>query len=265
MRLRGATSLITGGAGGIGRAVARRFLAGGSRVVLWDRDVPALEDAASELKALGPVRYAALDVTDPAAVHDESAKLSADGWEIDVLDVNAGVAYPGDLLEMDEGRLRSTVRVNLESLLWCLRSFVPPMERKGKGHIVFMASASSFVGVPGLAAYTATKHAVIGLAESLRLELRRRGRLGVKMSIVCPGFVRTPMFDGVKPPFLLPWLTPAQLADRIFRGVEAEELYVREPWIVRWLPMLRATAPTFVLDHLGDLMGLNQTTDEWKR
>ena len=263
MRLRGATALITGGAGGIGRAVARRFLTGGARVVLWDRDVPALEEAASELKALGPVRYAALDVTDPAAVNDEAAKLAADGWEVDLLDVNAGVAYPGDLLEMDEGRLRATVRVNFESLIWCLRSFVPAMEKRGRGHIVFMASASSFIGVPGLAVYTATKHAVIGLAESLRLELRRRGRLGVKMSIVCPGFVRTAMFEGVKPPRLLPWLTPAQLADRIAKGVEAEELYVREPWIVRWLPALRAAAPTFVLDHLGDLLGLNHTTDDW--
>ncbi|MBI4348504.1 MAG: SDR family NAD(P)-dependent oxidoreductase [Elusimicrobia bacterium] len=263
MRLRGATALITGGAGGIGRAVARRFLTAGSRVVLWDRDVPALEDAAGELKSLGPVRYAALDVTDPAAISDEGKRLGADGWEIDLLDVNAGVAYPGDLLEMDEGRLRSTVRVNLESLIWCLRTFIPPMERRGRGHVVFMASASSFVGVPGLAVYTATKHAVIGLAESLRLELRRRGKLGVKMSIICPGFVRTAMFEGVKPPMLLPWLTPAQLADRIARGIENDELYVREPWIVRWLPALRAAAPTFVLDHLGDLMGLNNTTDEW--
>lgn len=264
MRISGSTALVTGAAGGIGRAVVRRFLAGGARVVLWDRDVPALEDAAGELKALGPVRYAALDVTDPAAVSDEAARLAREGWAVDLLDANAGVAYPGELLEMDEGRLRSTVRVNLEAMVWCVRAFVPPMVKRGRGHVVFMASASSFLGVPGLAVYAATKHAVIGLAESLRLELRRKGVLGVGMTIVCPGFVRTAMFEGVRPPTLLPWLTSAQLADRIAVGVEAGELYVREPWIVRWLPAMRALAPTFVLDRLGDLLGLNHTTEDWK-
>lgn len=264
MKINGATALVTGAAGGIGRAVVRRLLTGGARVVLWDRDVPALEEVTSELKSLGPVRYAAVDVADPAAVNDEAARLAREGWEIDLLDANAGVAFPGDLLEMDEGRLRSTVRVNLEAMIWQLRAFVPPMAKKGRGHVVFMASASSFLGVPGLAAYAATKHAVIGLAESLRLELRRRGTLGVGMTIVCPGFVRTQMFEGVRPPILLPWLTPPQLADRIYRGVEAGELYVREPWIVRWLPAMRALAPTFVMDHVGDLLGLNRTTDDWK-
>lgn len=264
MRLSGATALVTGAAGGIGRAVVRRFLASGARVVLWDRDVPSLEEVAGQLKTLGPLRYAAVDVTDPAAVNDEAARLAREGWGIDLLDANAGVAFPGDLLAMDEGRLRSTVRVNLEAMLWCLRAFVPSMAKSGRGHVVFMGSASSFVGVPGLAAYAATKHAVVGLAESLRLELRRKGALGVGMTIVCPGFVRTAMFEGVKPPFLLPWLTPAQLADRIARGVEAGELYVSEPWIVRWLPTLRALAPTFLTDRIGDLIGLNHTTDDWR-
>ncbi|MBI4422927.1 MAG: SDR family NAD(P)-dependent oxidoreductase [Elusimicrobia bacterium] len=265
MRIQGSTALVTGGAGGIGRAVARRFAASGARVVLWDRDAGALEEAARELASLGqPVRTAAVDVTDSAAVNEEAARLAREGWAVDIVDANAGAAFPGELIEMEEAKLKTTIRVNLDAVVWTLRAFVPPMIKRLRGHVVFMASASSFTGVPGLAVYAATKHAIIGLAESLRLELRRRGCLSVGVTIVCPGFVRTAMFEGVRPPVLLPWLTPDDVAAAVCRGVEEGRLYVREPWIVRVLPLLRAVAPTFIQDGLGDLLGLNHTTDDWR-
>ena len=264
MNIRGATALVTGGAGGIGLAVARRLLEGRARVVLWDNDREALGRAAGELSALGPVRSATVDVTDAAAVQSEAARLAAEGWDVDLLDANAGVAFPGDLLEMEQRRLEATFRVNVEGVANCIRAFAPPMVRKGRGHVVLMASAAALTAVPGLAAYAASKHAVIGLADSFRLELRRRGALGVKVTVVCPGFVRTPLFAGVEAPVVLPWLTPQGLAALIADGVERDLLYVRAPWIVRWLPLLRSVSPTFLHDRLGDWLGLTHSTDPWK-
>jgi all-trans-retinol dehydrogenase (NAD+) len=257
--LKGKLVLVTGGAGGLGLATARAFAREGARLALWDLDLGRVEAAASALRAEGiPAQGFAVDVSDPAAVRSAAAVLEAELGPVDVLDNNAGVHARGGLLDADDAACRRQVAVNLESYIWCARAFVPGMRARGSGHLVWIASAAGLLGVPGMAVYSATKHGVIGLAESLRLELRRDGVTGVGTTIVCPSFIDTGMFPGTTPPRLAPWLKPEALAERIVAAVKAERRYVREPALVKLIPLLRVL-PGAAQDFLCSLTGMDRS------
>lgn len=261
MKIKGTLALVTGGAGGIGKAVAAGLLRRGARVALWDLDPAALEKVKSELSPSGEVFVQALDLRDRAAIARSAAELRAKLGDVDILDANAGVVFGGDFLTMSEDRLAATIDVNVNAVMWCTREFLPGMLRRGQGHLVFMSSASGLLGVPGLAAYAASKHAVIGLAESLRLELKRSGQRGVGLTIVCPSFVSSGMFAGAKPPLLAPWLAPEDVAARVVAAIESNRRYVRAPWLVELIPLVKGFAGTRVLDALGGLLGMDRAMD----
>lgn len=265
MDVKGKLALVTGGAGGIGKALARRLLSGGARVVLWDLDPAALDSASRELDPVGGGVFAyALDVTDRARVAETAARVRREVGEVDILDNNAGVVFGGDFLSVTEESLAKTIDVNVNAVMWCTRAFLPSMVERGSGHLVMVASAAGLLGVPGMAAYSASKHAVIGLAESIRLELRKKGARGVGLTIVCPSFVKTGMFEGVKAPLLTPWLDPDRLADTVYSAVLADRLYVREPFMVKLVPVLKGFASVAVIDWLGGLLGMHDAMDRWK-
>lgn len=259
--LKGRLALVTGGAGGLGLATARALAREGMRVALWDLDAARVESAAASLRGEGAqARGWAVDVSDPAAVKAGAAQLERELGPVDLLDNNAGVHVPGGLFDVSDAACRRQVAVNLESYLWCARAFVPGMAARGRGHVVWIASAAGLLGVPGMAVYSATKHAVVGLAESLRLELRREGVTGVGTTIVCPSFISTGMFDGSKPPRLAPWLEPAALAARIVAAVKADRRWVREPALVKLIPLLKAL-PGGLQDALCSLTGMDRSLE----
>ncbi len=241
--LKGKKVLITGGAGGLGTALARQFSAEGAEVVLWDLKAPAAD-----------CRFEAVNVADRAAVAAAARKLGV----VDVLVNNAGVHAPGDFLDGSEADAARQVDVNLNSYIWCARAFLPGMIERGSGHLVYTASAAGLLGVPGMAVYSATKHAVVGLAESIRMELLRAGRRGIGTTIVCPSFIDTGMFPDTKPPLFTPWLKPEDLAEKIVAAVKADRLYVREPAMVKLIPLLKAL-PRPVADALCALTGMDRS------
>lgn len=138
------------------------------------------------------------------------------------------------------------------------------MIERGSGHLIMIASASGLLAVPGLAIYSATKHAVVGFSEALRLELRKKGAKGVGMTIVCPSYISTGMFKGAKPPMLTRWLTPDGVAERIISAVRRNRLYVREPFMVKLVPLLKIIPCTGFMDWLGDILGLHDSMDAFK-
>lgn len=259
LELKGRTALITGGAGGLGLATARALAREGMRVALWDLDSARVGAAAETLRAEGrEARGWAVDVTDPAAVRAAAAEVERALGPVALLDNNAGVHAPGDFLDSAEADIRRQVEVNLNSYFWCARTFLPGMIERGEGHLVMIASAAGLLGVPGMTAYSATKHAVVGFAESLRLELRRSGAAGVGVTIVCPSFIDTGMFPGTTAPAFTPWLKPEELAATIVAAVRADRLYVRAPAMVGLIPLLKAL-PLFVRDALCSWTGMNRS------
>ncbi|MCU1372837.1 MAG: short-chain dehydrogenase [Actinomycetia bacterium] len=191
--LGGKVVAVTGGASGIGLAMATRFQAAGMQVALGDIEAGPLATAVAGLGGdAAHVLGMTCDVTSPAsmeAFHD--AVLDRFG-AVHVVCLNAGVATSGPLLETPIESWRWLLEVNVLGIVNGLAAFGPGLVEQGEGHIVCTASASGLLSAPALGAYGATKHAVVGLAAVLRDEL---APAGVGVSAVCPGVVRTRIFE----------------------------------------------------------------------
>ncbi len=262
--VKGKAVLITGGALGMGKAVAKLFAKDGARLVLWDIRKEDLDKASAELKALGAEVFTYVcDVTKREMVYETAAKVRKEVGEIDILDANAGVVFAGLLLEVPDDKLAKTIDVNFNGVLWCTKAFLPDMIKRNQGHIIMMASAAGLVGVGGLAVYCATKHAVVGLGDALRAELKRQKILGVKITIVCPSFVKTGMFEGVKPPKFTPWLTTETMARKIYNGCLKEKPFVLEPFMVKTIPLLKGVASSGMMDQVGIILGMDDAANAW--
>ena len=194
------TAVVTGGAAGIGLAVAKRLAASGARVALWDRDAGALDAAKSQVDN-DPLTQV-VDVSNAAMV-DQAARETADALGgIDVLVCSAGVTGPNKVTwEYPVDDWRMVFDVNVHGLFYCNRAVVPIMQRKDYGRIVNIASVAGKEGNPNAPAYSASKAAlvslvrtvaVIGLTKSLGKEL---AKTGIRVNCVTPAAVRTAIFD----------------------------------------------------------------------
>jgi len=190
---RNRTAVVTGGAAGIGLAVAQRLVASGARVGLWDRDRAALEQAQV---ALGDgTLVEALDIADAAAVARAAAAAEAAMGRIDVLVCSAGIAGPNHTTwEYPLDAWRQVIDVNLNGLFYCNRAVVPVMQQRDYGRIVNIASIAGKEGNPTASAYSASKAGVIGLTKSLGKEL---AKTGIRVNCVTPAAVRTAIFDQI--------------------------------------------------------------------
>ncbi len=257
--------LITGAAQGIGKAVAERFAAARAEVVLTDVNEQALEATRQEL-ADGGARCRAwpLDVTDEAAIGQVRDRIHADAGTVDILVNNAGVVFGGPFLEVPLERHRQTYRVNVEGAVTMTHAFLPDLIAAPRGHLVNIASASGFVGLPNGSTYASSKWAVIGFSESIRLELKQLGHRHVDVTTVCPLFVDTGMFEGAQPPRTTHMLTPGELAAKVIEAVEQRKIWVLEPWLAKITPILKNCLPTGAADWLADLFGAMESMDAWK-
>lgn len=193
MRLNGKSAIVTGGASGIGRAVALKLAKEGARVVIGDRNE---EGARETAEAAGPNAVAmALDVSDEASCKAIVDSALAVNGAIDVLCNIAGVLDFGRFADVDRSRWDRVISVNLTGVYHMCRAAMPHLIAS-RGNIVNMASAAGLVGVAYNSAYTASKHGVVGLTRALALEFSKEG---VRINAVCPGGVKTPMLEQAPP------------------------------------------------------------------
>ena len=183
-------SIVTGGASGIGRAIAAELIARGSHVVIADVNGEAAARTATELGARASA--ATLDVVDGAAVRALVQQVVTDHGRLDVMVNNAGVAIGGLLEELDERHWTKALDVNLRGVINGVTAAYEVMRAQGSGHILNTASLAGLIPAPAMLPYTTTKHAVVGLSTALRAEAASQG---VRVSVLCPGFVDTPMLD----------------------------------------------------------------------
>ncbi len=188
---RNRTAVITGGAAGIGLAVARRLAAGGAAVALWDRDAAAL--AAANKALSGRALTHAFDVADADAVARAAGATADSLGRIDVLVCSAGITGPNTpTWDYPVDAWRQVMDVNVNGLFYCNRAVVPVMRRNDYGRIVNIASVAGKEGNPNASAYSTSKAAVIGLTKSLGKEL---AKTGIRVNCVTPAAVRTAIFD----------------------------------------------------------------------
>jgi all-trans-retinol dehydrogenase (NAD+) len=261
---RGATVLVTGAASGLGAGIAFAAAERGARIVGWDRDEARLHDVISEICRIAPGSEGyALDVTDRAAVAAAARQVHSEIGPVDVLFNNAGVISGKLLSELTDEAIERTLAVNALALFWSTRAFLPGMIERGRGHVVTLASAAGLVGVVRQTDYSASKHAAVGFAESLRYELRRYAPQ-VHTTLVCPFYINTGMFDGAKSrlPWLLPILDESKVVAKIIKAVERDRRQLLMPPAVALLPVMRAL-PVPVFDRFMDLLGVNASMDEF--
>ena len=188
--LAGKTAFVTGGAGGIGFALARAFAQGGMKVMLADIEPDALQAAVESLQAISPdIRGSICDVTDAASVERAAqATFNAFG-RVHVVCNNAGVAAGGGIDHISLDNWRWVIDVNLMGVLHGIKSFLPHIRAHGEGgHIVNTASMAGMENELGFSPYGASKFAVVSMSEGLAMQLEPHG---IGVSVLCPSFVRT--------------------------------------------------------------------------
>jgi len=263
--LQGKRALVTGAASGIGREIATRLAAAGAEILLVDRNETALADTAADLRRTGArVRSYTLDVTDASRITGLHEQVAQDGGPIDVLVNNAGLVYGGAFLDVPVEQHLTTYRVNVEGLVAMTHAFLPDLIAGRDGHVVNIASASGYIGLPFGATYASSKWAVIGFSESLALELELQGVGHVHVTAVCPSYVSTGLFDGAKAPLMTRLLTPARVAELTVRGILKNRPFVRTPWIVPATPILKALLPFRAFYRMAALLGVNTSMMEWR-
>ncbi len=189
-------AIITGGASGIGAAVAGELAHHGARLVLADRDVErARLTAQAIVDAGGRADAVALDVTDAGAVRDTIERVHREHGRIDFLFNNAGIAIAGEARDHTLDDWLRTLDINLRGVVHGVHAAYPLMAKQGHGHIVNTASVAGLFPATNEIAYTASKYAVVGLTRALRAEGEA---LGVRATVICPGFVDTPiLFENI--------------------------------------------------------------------
>ncbi|MCB9946617.1 MAG: SDR family oxidoreductase [Rhodospirillaceae bacterium] len=193
--LSGRRAVVTGGAQGIGLAIARRFLESGAQVAIWDRDDDLLPKTVGELAKLGHVEGVMVDVTDWKAVEQATAETVAALGRIDILVANAGVAGPTvPLVDYPVDAWHEVVAIDLFGIYHCCRAVVPGMVERGYGRIVNVASIAGKEGNPNASAYSAAKAGVIALTKSLGKELAAHD---IAVNCITPAAARTAIFDQI--------------------------------------------------------------------
>lgn len=191
--LKGRRAVITGGAQGIGKAVAARFLRSGAAVSLWDRDANLAREAQSELSSLGQVHVAAVDVTNEEQVGAAAAETKKALGGVDILVANAGVTGPNlKLWEYPLSAWSDVVNVCLHHTFLCAKAVVPGMIEQNYGRIVNVASIAGKEGNPNASAYSSAKAGVIGLTKSLGKEL---AGYNIAVNCITPAAAKTRIFE----------------------------------------------------------------------
>jgi NAD(P)-dependent dehydrogenase (short-subunit alcohol dehydrogenase family) len=220
--LAGRVAVVTGAAGGIGRAMALALGHAGCQVVLADIEVAALDDALGEIRSQGTTAIGVQgDVRSKEDMEALCHQAHARFGPIDIVCLNAGVSPSGAVLETSEETWRWLIDVNLMGVVHGLRAFVPGLVERKSGHVVITGSVAGLVPTPSLGPYSAVKHALTALAEVLRTEL---DGTGVHVSLICPGVVQTGIAESERnrpPDYPGPSHADPELAQRYREAVAA--------------------------------------------
>ena len=258
--------LITGGARGIGKQIAVEFAKHGSDIIICDLDKSYIKkNNFQDIEELGVSCFGYhLDVTNYNEIIKIREKILTDVGSIDILVNNAGVVFGGNFLDIPIEKHKITYDVNTQGIVNMLHVFLKDLIKQKESHIVNIASASSFTSLPSGTTYASSKAAVTSFSESLINELKHNNNNHVGMTIVCPAYVNTGMFDGVKEPLFIPMLKPEKLAKKIIKAVLKNKRFVLEPAFIKFIPIIKAISPNSFFDFLGRILGGYSSMKFWK-
>ncbi len=255
--------LITGGCSGIGFIMARKALErGAERVIIWDINQTAIDKSIDQLSKIGETIGYQLDISDSASVITTAAKVKSDIGKIDILINNAGIVVGKSFIEHTIDDIDRTIGINTNGAMYITSCFLGDMIEKNQGHICNIASSAGYVANPKMSVYAASKWAVVGWSDSLRIELKK-SQSSVKVTTIMPYFINTGMFDGVKS--RIPILKPEKAAERIIRSIERDVKLRSIYWILYpFTRLLQGILPLCAFDFVADkLFGIYNTMSKF--
>ncbi|MGZ8814711.1 MAG: SDR family NAD(P)-dependent oxidoreductase [Mycobacterium sp.] len=240
----GKVAFVTGGASGIGAALSTELSNGGAEVWIADRQTGRAQELAQRLRDGGAKVHAIeLDVRDSSAFEGAVANAVHESGRLDYLFNNAGIGVSGEIDSYTLDDWNDVFDVNLRGVVHGIQAVYPIMIRQGSGHIVNTASMAGLITTVGQASYTATKHAVVAISRSMRVEAERHG---VRVSALCPGVIRTPILTGgeygringaglTSEEFQKSWerlrpMAADKFAKRVLRAVLRNDAMIIVPW-----------------------------------
>lgn len=255
--------LITGGASGIGKIMARLMLERQAKVIIWDINQQSIDTTITEFAHKGIVKGYQLDVSDLDQVKRTSEIVKNEFGTIDVLINNAGIVVGKYFHEHTSADIDKTIDINVSALMHITNQFLGDMMSKNTGHICNIASSAGIVSNPKMSVYAASKWAVIGWSDSLRLEMKQLQK-NVNVTTIMPYYINTGMFDGVKSK--IPILEPEAAALTIVKAIEKNTKMITLPgWIYRFTRIGQATMPLDMFDWFtGKVMGVYKTMEDFK-
>ena len=252
-------ALVTGGARGLGRLIALDLAGKGANLAIADVRKPDLESTASEIEALG-VKCLAQEID--LSTKEGCRRMIAEAEErlgpIDILVNNAGVVWNRDIVDNTDEEIQMTVDVNLMAQVWATRAVLPGMIERKSGIVVSISSGAGKVGIPAMGIYCATKFALIGFFDSLRHELRKSGS-GVRVIVVCPGFMDTKMFVGAKVPRFTTLFDPQKTSTALIKAIVKgkEEVYI--PGSLHGLAVMRGLYSPRMMERTVEMTNMHES------
>ncbi|MCD6569073.1 MAG: SDR family oxidoreductase [Deltaproteobacteria bacterium] len=237
MEIQGSKILITGAASGIGRATAIQMARLGARLFLTDINLEGLEETSQMILRDGGqiCKYKAIDISKYEDVKAFSDEIHHAFGPLDILVNVAGIALFAQIEDMAHEHWKKVIDANLWGVIHGIECFVPEMIRAKKGHVVSVSSTAGIIGLPWHTVYATTKHALVGMSEVLRYDLKKHN---IGISVICPGAVATGMVDSVeifgakdaiekaKTKFLKAAITPEKVADLIISAIQKKKFLV---------------------------------------
>ena len=273
MHIKGTNVLITGGASGIGRIMGRICLEkGASNLIVWDINQANIDKTEAELSVVKPaeagvskgqVHSYIVNVSDPQAIKSAYEKVKSEVGEVDILVNCAGIVRGNNTFDKQTVQdIDLTMDINANAPMYVALAVLPDMLRRDRGHICNIASAAGMLGVPKLSVYCASKWAVIGWTESMRVELKQ-ARSHVRVTSVAPYFINTGMFDGVNSK-VFPILDPEKTAAKIIRAVEVGKSFRGIPFAYHFIRIWQGLLPNFLFDFIfGKIFGVYSVMDHF--
>lgn len=273
MHIKGTNVLITGGASGIGRIMGRICLEkGASNLIVWDINQANIDKTEAELSDVKPAEAGVskgqihsyiVNVSDPQAIKSAYEKVKSEVGEVDILVNCAGIVRGNNTFDKQTVQdIDLTMDINANAPMYVALAVLPDMLRRDRGHICNIASAAGMLGVPKLSVYCASKWAVIGWTESMRVELKQ-ARSHVRVTSVAPYFINTGMFDGVNSK-VFPILDPEKTAAKIICAVEVGKSFRGIPFAYHFIRIWQGLLPNFLFDFIfGKVFGVYSVMDHF--
>lgn len=267
----GTRILITGAAMGMGRLYAERAVAEGAEtVILWDINKEALSETTKALRVHADnsqeIVPMLVDIGQRTAIEKAAADVIKNHGGVDIIINNAGVVRGTYFWEHENERdTEFIMKINALAPMFITHEFLKGMiDGKRPSRVVNIASAAGTLSNPKMSVYASSKWALIGWSDSVRLELKQQGYDNVKVTTVCPSYISTGMFEGVKGPLMTPIMQPDYVVNRVWHSMRAGKPMLMLPWTVHLSKVLKGILPQSWFDAIaGNIFGVYNTMDKF--